>query len=431
MRVLPSSLFGRFFIAITVIMLIILVVIRVAIINLVAGPGGEKLGTLSFSLMVLLEDMQAHVSEESYSVITKELQKSTGVIVLKSANIQKTNYYSMPFLVFWQKKLDKYQPGNVLSYQETPTSMVWISHLTSPVISLGIPMMSLSQGRIFITAIFVFGFVASIITAFLLSRYLISPLNNLVVAANAMARNIKGITINPYGPKEIQAVGLAMQSMRADLENTIKEQEFLLAGVSHDLRTPLTRIRIATEFMLLDDDKMAEDLKKDIEEIDKVLRRFIELARCNIEESEHWTICSINPLIDQVVLKYKRANIDINLYLCETHLVFYKPIVLERFLYNVIDNAIKYGGGMISISTVKTLNTIDVCIADNGPGFNLSNEQLQAFSGFTSEQGIGVGLGLLIIQRIAKMHDAKLTLRNNPKGGAEIILSLKTYSHQP
>jgi len=105
MRFLPSSLFGRFFIAITVIMLIILVVIRVAIINLVAGPGGEKLGTLSFSLIVLLEDMQAHVSEESYSVITKELQKSTGVIVLKSANIQKNKLLLYAFFSVLAEKI--------------------------------------------------------------------------------------------------------------------------------------------------------------------------------------------------------------------------------------------------------------------------------------------------------------------------------------
>ena len=375
--------------------------------------------------------MQAHVSEESFSDITQELQKSTGVIVLKNANIQLKDYQGMPFLVSWQKALDKYQPGNVLSYQETPTSMVWISHLTSPVISMGIPMMSLSQGRIFLLAIFVFGFFLSIFTAFLLSRYLISSLNNLVIVANAMAPNIKAIAINPSGPREVQAVGLAMQSMRAGLEATIKEQEFLLGSVSHDLRTPLTRIRIASELMLPDDGDVVEGVKNDIDEIEKVLRRFIELARINIEESEHWTIGSLNPLINEVAHKYKRAKIDIRLCLCETHQVFYKPIVMQRFLYNVIDNAIKYGGGIILISTVKNLNTIDLCIVDNGPGFNLSNEQLHVFSDLRSEQGIGVGLGLLIIQRIAKMHDAKLTLRNNPKGGAEIILSLKAYSHKP
>ena len=331
MKFIPDSLFGRFFIAITVIMLIILVVIRVVMINLVAGPGGEKLATVSFSLLVLLENMQAHVSEESFSDITQELQKSTGVIVLKNANIQLKDYQGMPFLVSWQKALDKYQPGNVLSYQETPTSMVWISHLTSPVISMGIPMMSLSQGRIFLLAIFVFGFFLSIFTAFLLSRYLISSLNNLVIVANAMAPNIKAIAINPSGPREVQAVGLAMQSMRAGLEATIKEQEFLLGSVSHDLRTPLTRIRIASELMLPDDGDVVEGVKNDIDEIEKVLRRFIELARINIEESEHWTIGSLNPLINEVAHKYKRAKIDIRLCLCETHQVFYKPIVMQRF----------------------------------------------------------------------------------------------------
>ena len=425
---MPNTLFGRLFVAITLVMMLTVFVIRFISISVIAIPGGEKLGTLSISLLKVVEYVNIHMDAQSYLALTEELQETTGVVIVNNIDERGDTLPDLPFLKSWQQRIDRYQAGNILRYQSAPKAMVWLLHSNKPQFSVGIPMVDLYNNRNFLYLIFGFALFISAIPAYFLARYLMAPLNDLVVAANAMARNIKSVEINPSGPKEIQALGLAMQTMRAELLNITKEQEFLLAGVSHDLRTPLTRIRITSELMFSEDDEMVEAINSDIEEIDNVLQRFIELARINIEESELWTLGDINPLVKDVAEKYGRAKTKLSISLCKSSMVFYKPSVLKRFLYNAIDNSIKYGNGVISIGTVKNANMIDLYITDQGLGFGLSNEQLQAFSDLTREQGVGSGLGLRIIQRIAKMHDAKLTLRDHPKGGAEIILSLKVYS---
>ncbi len=425
---MPNTLFGRLFVAITLVMMLTVFVIRFISISVIAIPGGEKLGTLSISLLKVVEYVNIHMDAQSYLALTHELQESTGVVIVNNIDERGDTLPDLPFLKSWQQKIDSYQAGNILRYQSSPNSMIWLLHSNNPQFSVGIPMMDLYNNRNFLYLIFGFALFISAIPAYFLARYLMIPLNDLVIAANAMARNIKSVEINPSGPKEIQALGLAMQSMRAELLNITKEQEFLLAGVSHDLRTPLTRIRITSELMFSEDDEMVEAINSDIEEIDNVLQRFIELARINIEESELWTLGDINPLVKDVAEKYGRAKTRLSISLCKSSMVFYKPSVLKRFLYNAIDNSIKYGNGVISVGTVKNANRIDLYITDQGLGFGLSNDQLQAFSDVTREQGVGSGLGLRIIQRIAKMHDAKLTLRDHPKGGAEIILSLKVHT---
>lgn len=431
MRFMPKMLFGRLFVAITLVMMLTVLVIRFISISVIAIPGGEKLGTLSISLLKVVEYVNIHMDAQSYLALTHELQETTGVVIVNNIDERGDTLPDLPFLKSWQQRIDRYQAGNILRYQSAPNAMVWLLHSNNPQFSVGIPMMDLYNNRNFLYLIFGFALFISAIPAYFLARYLIAPLNELVDAANDMARNIKSVIINPSGPKEIQALGLAMQSMRAELLSVTKEQEFLLAGVSHDLRTPLTRIRIASELMLPNDDEMLEAVSSDIDEIDKVLQRFIELARFNIEESELWIMGDINSVVNEVAEKYKRAKKRVTLCLCESSVVFYKPSVFNRFLYNAIDNSIKYGSGMISISTVKSANTVDVYVSDQGPGFDLSNEQLLAFSDLSIEQGVGSGLGLRIMQRAAKMHDAKLTLRNNPRGGADVILSLKAYIHKP
>lgn len=428
MKFMPNTLFARLFVAITLVMMLTVFVIRFISISVIAIPGGEKLGTLSISLLKVVEYVNIHMDAQSYLALTEELQETTGVVIVNNIDERGDTLPDLPFLKSWQQRIDRYQAGNILRYQSAPKAMVWLLHSNKPQFSVGIPMVDLYNNRNFLYLIFGFALFISAIPAYFLARYLMAPLNDLVVAANAMARNIKSVEINPSGPKEIQALGLAMQTMRAELLNITKEQEFLLAGVSHDLRTPLTRIRITSELMFSEDDEMVEAINSDIEEIDNVLQRFIELARINIEESELWTLGDINPLVKDVAEKYGRAKTKLSISLCKSSMVFYKPSVLKRFLYNAIDNSIKYGNGVISIGTVKNANMIDLYITDQGLGFGLSNEQLQAFSDLTREQGVGSGLGLRIIQRIAKMHDAKLTLRDHPKGGAEIILSLKVYS---
>ena len=102
-------------------------------------------------------------------------------------------------------------------------------------------------------------------------------------------------------------------------------------------------------------------------------------------------------------------------------------MALQRLLYNLIDNGIKHGGGAITLSTRSYDNKMDLCVSDQGPGLPMKMHKRHSFSDLTEQQLHGNGLGLVIVQHIAQLHEAKLTLGNNAQGGAEIILSMPAY----
>jgi len=102
-------------------------------------------------------------------------------------------------------------------------------------------------------------------------------------------------------------------------------------------------------------------------------------------------------------------------------------MALQRLLYNLIDNGIKHGGGAIILSTRSYGNKMDLCVSDQGPGLPIKMHKQHSFSDLTEQPCHGNGLGLIIVQRIAQLHEAELILGNNAQGGAEIILSIPAY----
>ena len=171
-----------------------------------------------------------------------------------------------------------------------------------------------------------------------------------------------------------------------------------------------------------------DGINADIDEMHGVLHRFIELARFNIEETERWQVGDIAPLINEVAAKYSRSETELILSLSPTPYVRYKPMALQRYLYNLINNSIKYGGGNITISTHVIDNKIELSVSDQGPGFPLSAEELHRYSDLAMENKSVNGLGLRIVQLIATLHEAELILRNKAEGGAEVLLKLKAFT---
>jgi two-component system sensor histidine kinase KdpD len=126
-----------------------------------------------------------------------------------------------------------------------------------------------------------------------------------------------------------------------------------------------------------------------------------------------------------VVSKYQHSKINLTLSLSNLSVVRYKPMTLQRYLYNLINNGLKHGGGQVTISTRTIDSFVELSIADQGNGFPLLNEELTVFSDLNIDNNHGNGLGLRIVQLIANLHEAELIAHNRPEGGAEVILKLK------
>jgi two-component system osmolarity sensor histidine kinase EnvZ len=427
MKLFPGTLFGRMFLMIASVMLMSALMMRLIIFSFIAEPYGNQMGVFSTSLMIIIEKITPHLDTNAYDSLQRQLQQTTGVILVDNINERWNNPPDRVFIKAWQNYFNSHQTESLvieLRYQSVPDTMLWLLHTKPPLFSVGFPMVNFYFLPILIGLVFLLVTFVLMVTAYVLARYMKAPLEELISAARAIGRDTRSANIKLRGPDEIKAVAQALNMMKADLERLVKSQEFLLAGISHDLRIPLMRISIATELMSANFDDLSEGIKEDIEEMNGVLQRFIELARINIEEAEAWEIGDITPLLHNLVVKYYRSDIDILLSLDNILPVRYKPMALQRLLYNLIDNGLKHGGGLIKITTRINGDKTELCVTDQGPGLPMTPENLRAYSDFSEPQHYGSGLGLLIVQRIAQLHGAELTLRNNPLGGAEIILSL-------
>lgn len=263
------------------------------------------------------------------------------------------------------------------------------------------------------------------LVAFWLVSRVTAPLVRLSEAADALGRNLQSPPLDVSGPREVAVAALAFNRMQARLVHLIKNRTEFLAAISHDLRTPLTQVRLRTE-MMPNSMERQKNLKA-FDEMEAIIGTFLAYARA-AHETERVEKSDIGALVDSVCDDLSDCGAAIE---CESEpnlVISCKRMAIKRAVVNVIENALKYGGH-VRVATKRSGAGVVVTIDDNGPGIPPS--ELEAvFAPFyrgeksrTAETG-SVGLGLSIAQAIVEDHGGTLRLSNRPKGGlcAEIIL---------
>ena len=248
MKILPKTLFGRLFLLILTFMISATLLVRLLYSFYVAFPMGEQLADYSHALSLFAEEVSSKNTPESMAPFLKNLEQKTGTLVLLN-NVQQTGPLpKLPLFDAWERSiLLKSNHEISLSYETTPLQILWIHHANTPQFSLGLPFVQRININQFATISLLVALCFSLFSAYVTAKYLNRPLKNLAEKARLIGQEIDTVTIEPSGPREIQEVALAMNKMHTDLDNMIKKQKFLLAGISHDLRTPLTRLHIATQ----------------------------------------------------------------------------------------------------------------------------------------------------------------------------------------
>ena len=256
-----------------------------------------------------------------------------------------------------------------------------------------------------------------------LVRQLNRPLRRLQNAANNYSKTGKAAYLETnHGPQEIREVNQAFNHMIYTLEQTERDSQIMLAGISHDLRTPLTRIRLSAE-MMADDDFLKEGLIYDVDDMDAILSQFISYMRDGSDEELQET--NINVLLQELVIQFK--PLDIHFTPNELPMITARSLSLKRLIGNLINNAKRYGAEPIELSAVIEDEHIKICVADHGEG--IPEEQIEGLMqpfvrGNSARTVQGSGLGLAIVKRIVDIHQGELSISNRPTGGLQAIISL-------
>ena len=253
-------------------------------------------------------------------------------------------------------------------------------------------------------------------------RQLNRPLKNLETAARRIGRGepVKGYLLENTS-REIRAVNKAFLQMSDNLQRVDRERALLLAGISHDLRTPLTRMRLTAE--LLGESEFTEGMIRDIEDMNAILDQFILFVRDGSDEQTE--VGDLNEVIVEVVSQFESEGRSINTTLHELPGISLKRLSLKRMFANLIGNAIRRGGGEVDVRSGMEDGEICVVVADRGRGLT-EKEMYELFQPFArgdqSRTSKGSGLGLAIVKRIVDMHHGRVQLRNRDGGGLEAIV---------
>ena len=248
------------------------------------------------------------------------------------------------------------------------------------------------------------------------------PITNLARAAERFGKGEELEEFRPSGAMEIRQAGHEFEMMRKRILRHLNQRNEMLYGISHDLRTPLTRMKLQIAF--IEDKDLANKLAEDINEMEKMLNEYLQFTSSSyIEKNEMF---NLSELIDQVVNKYNNKNIENDL----TPRVYIngRKNLINRCLNNIIDNALKYGG-KVKIKLHKKNTNLFITIDDDGPGIP-NKEHENVFKPFykidkgRADSKSSVGLGLSIASDIIRSHGGSISLDKSKMNGLSVKIFL-------
>ena len=271
--------------------------------------------------------------------------------------------------------------------------------------------------------------VLSLLAAWLIASRIAGPLSQLARAARLFGSGVMPEPLPEEGPRELRTVAAAFNRMTSDLASMERERTIVLAGISHDLRTPLSRLRLALEMSGADEPTRA-GMSTDIEEMDQVIGQFLDFARGEDEKDE---AVDLDALLRDVLDHYALLGRNVTL-LGEPKAGTWqlRRLGVRRAVINLVDNALRHAGEPVQIDARRTPEGAVVEVLDRGPGIP-PHEAERLKRPFTrlseSRSGAGgAGLGLAIVERIARAHGGSLNLAPREGGGLVARLLLKRVS---
>jgi two-component system osmolarity sensor histidine kinase EnvZ len=426
-RFLPKSAFGQTVLLIGILLFINQIVSLVSVTFYFVSPNVQQINNLLATQIKLafvenIDSKTPKLDPRFYQAAGMQVYNHSEAI--KNGLDQATPYQS------WSRQMSDSLGGEAqVKITHGEPYLYWINPPQNPDIWITIPMVGLGQGDgsphlVYLLMIGILSVGGSLIFVRRLNR----PLKALQEAALLVGRGQVPKPLKEEGSSELIAVTHAFNQMSKGIKQLEDDRALLTAGISHDLRTPLTRIRLASEMLPESQDWVKEGIVHDIEDMNEIIDQFIDYVRQDQQECMQAT--NLNDLIkDAAQVRNIQENHKISLELELLPKTLIRRVALKRVLDNLIENAFRYGSDNIVITSRHNKKEKKLCFAirDFGPG--IPEEQIQSlFEPFTqgdkARGSLGSGLGLAIIKRIVDMHSGKVTLENHEQGGLIATVSI-------
>lgn len=280
-----------------------------------------------------------------------------------------------------------------------------------------------TTGHIFLLWLFGATALLSLVSVIFI-RNQVKPIRRLAEAATLFGRGQDAAGFKPAGAREVREAAHAFIDMRQRITRHLDQRTSMLAGVSHDLRTPLTRLKL--QLALMPESEEREDAIRDVGEMEHMLEEYLAFARGQV--SEETVEADVSALVAETVETARRADPGIALSADEGLRANVRPGVLKRGIANLISNACAYGT-KCEISVRRRRRHLEIIVDDDGPGIP-SDQREEAFKPFArldearNMNREGVGLGLAIARDVTRGHGGEVELSDSPLGGLRAIMRL-------
>jgi two-component system osmolarity sensor histidine kinase EnvZ len=422
-RMLPRTMFGRSLL-IFVVPLVVLQAIATWVFydrhwaavswRLAAGVAGD--------IALLIEALQSAGSDTNASRLLEKAAAATDLDLKVSAGEKLASPLPSSGTLL-EDQLTQAMRGRVnLPYRiETlgdPYAVQINVQLSGGVLTVNVPRNRLYSSTTYIFVMWMVGsslVLLAVATIFL--RNQVKSLRRLAAAADGFGKGRPVPFFKIEGAVEVRQAAIAFMKMRDRIQRQIHQRTQMLAGVSHDLRTPLTRMKLALE--LLRDEPTVAELKSDVAEMERMVHGYLDFVRGEGTEAPVETDISL--LLEDMAAIMRRERTPLSVATPPEYVMLVRPNALRRCIGNLIDNARRHGSH-VWLTAVVAADGIDILIDDDGPGIPVADRD-RAFRAFIrldpsrNPSTGGIGLGLTIARDVARSHGGEVTLESSPQGG--------------
>ncbi|WP_241646624.1 two-component system sensor histidine kinase EnvZ [Rosenbergiella metrosideri] len=428
-RFSPRSSFARMLLLIVSLLFVSLVTTYLVVLNFAILPSLQQFNkVLAYEVRMLMTDklqLEDGTQLEVPPAFRREIYRELGISLYTNSAAEESGLRWAQHYKFLSEQMAHQLggPTDVRVEVNKKTPVVWLKTWLSPNIWVRVPLTEIHQGDfspLFRYTLMIM--LLAIVGAWLFIRMQNRPLVALEHAALQVGRGQIPPPLREYGASEVRSVTRAFNQMASGVKQLADDRTLLMAGVSHDLRTPLTRIRLATEMIGADEQYLADSINKDIEECNAIIEQFIDYLRTGQEIQKERV--DLNTVLGEVVAAESGYEREIDNHVMSNELLLdINPLGIKRAVANMVVNAARYGNGWIRISSGRELDRAWFQVEDDGPG--IDKEQiahlLQPFvRGDSARTTSGTGLGLAIVQRIIDAHQGELSFDTSEKGGLKI-----------
>lgn len=430
---LPQTLFSRTALTLASAFLLLLFINAAIFGYFVMTPTARQASEDAAALLVLSAQTWAELPPQTRTDFEYELDFSHGITLTLAEDKLTQQQSSFPQLDLLKQALEE-RLGSPLVLTESLETPDWFE-VDLPIAGRNLRM-SFPRERFAPDAPFALFWLVlaaalvTLATTLLLVRHLTHPLKRLSDATISFGRGETPEPLQPTGPQELKILTRSFNRMTTQLKELLSNRTTLLAGISHDLRTPIARLSLALEMLPQDSDAtLISSMRKDLKEMDELIARTLLLARnmddVNIETDE----INIAELIDGIVSEFHNSPVTINWQPDENCILDINTVAFRRVVTNLIENAIRYGGDKLTVRYQCSNRATSIEVLDNGPG--IPEEQLktvfQPFYRLEASRNTatgGSGLGLAIVQQLCHANGWQITLKNRKNGGLQALVNI-------